>query len=415
MSVFSGLAKRFILVLLAGFCGIACNDHQEPAQIYPGLPENIRYVKLSQSLYTSTPQVVANGSNAVKFYLEFFDADRKPVTSFATPASVKLRINATDELSYPLRFQTTVPGVYTFTLEGFPEGSMLNKSVTITAIADKTYEPVKMPVIFHYIIAPGQPLDMAQVTTLLRANIDQLNRAFRNGDDSQDANAVDMKVSFELAAADPDGTQLAIPGLHLVESADNVFENKDDPKLDAVIWAGNYWSPKHYLNVWICSFTDKYSYGNFPSLAPSAADFPDFNYGVFFHASHFKTSSTETVLIHEVGHVLNLFHVFDPSCSRDPDSCDDTEQYERSYGEDAVGGLQRTSCFEVRFISDNYMDYWPNEYNTFTYDQRERVRKTLDQCPFLPTPRNGFTGGRQRVPVSNRQMPHHSRPEQGTF
>lgn len=403
------------LLTLTAIMVFKCSDDNEIHAIYQGLPENIRYVNLSQSLYTSSGTVLANGTNSVKFYLEFFDADKKQVTTFATPSTVKLKINGSDELGYPLRFQTTVPGSYTFTLQGFPEEAMLQKEITIQAIADKQYEKIEMPVIFHYIQAPGLPIDLSQMGTLLKLNADQLNRAFSNRDESQDANAVDMAASFKLATTDPSGSTLATPGLHIIENDNNVFDDKDDPDLNNIIWAGNYWSPRHYINVWICNFKDKYSYGNFPPFS-GTSDFPSINYGVFFHVNHFKTSSTKSVLVHEMGHVLNLFHVFDPSCAKDPDYCNDTEQYERGYGEDEVGGLQRTSCTGIRFISDNYMDYWPNEYNTFTFDQRERVRQTLERCPYLPTPKNsGSTGGRTVVAVSNPKMPHHTSPQQGTF
>lgn len=419
MSSRPGTLNRYangVLLTLTVVVLFKCGNDNEIHAIYPGLSEEIRYVKLSQSLYTSSSTLLANGTNSVKFYLEFFDANQKQVTTFATPSTVKLKINDSDELGYPWRFQTATPGTYTFTLQDFAEESILRKEITIQAIADKQYEKIEMPVVFHYIVAPGQLLEMSQITTLLKINEDQLNRAFSNRDDSQDANAVDMKLSFRLATTDPTGAALTTPGLHIVENENNEFDDKDDPQLEDIIWNGNYWSPKQYVNVWICNFKDKYSYGNFPPLSGGTSDFPTINYGVFFHVKHFKASSTKSVLVHEMGHVLNLYHVFDPSCAKDPDYCSDTEQYERGYEEDEVGGLQRISCTDVRFISDNYMDYWPNEYNTFTFEQRERVRRTLEQCPFLPSPKNsGSTGGRSAIAVSHPKMPHHSSPEQGTF
>ncbi len=391
-----------------------CTPEVETPIIYPGLPQNVRFAKLSLSLYTNSSTLIANGRNSLSFFLTFYDAEKKVVAQ-STPPTVKISVNGTSELSFPYKFTTTKAGTYTFSLKGFLEESVIQNEIVVKAIEDKEFSQLTLPIIFHYIIPPDQPIGADQLNSILQSNIDQLNQAFANQNDSKNASAVNFGISFELARFGPDGKTLSIPGMHVIESTDNKFENKDDPKLNSLIWAGNFWTPKKYVNVWICNFTDKFSYGNFPTLSNSKAEFPGYSYGVFFKTSHFLTSQNQSILIHEIGHILNLYHTFDPSCEVDSDFCVDTQYYKRSYEDDTPFGLQRTPCIGEKFVGVNYMDYWPNEYTTFTYDQRERVRQTIELCPFLPTPRNSASGGRVESLVSNRSMKWKIDPLLGTY
>ncbi len=404
--------STFLLLFSILFFG--CEPEEETPIIYPGLLENVRFAKLSLSFYTNSSTLIANGKNSLSFFLTFYDADKNILTQ-STPPTVKITVNGTSELSFPYKFTTTKPGTYTFSLKGFLEESVIQSEIVVKAIEDKEVAQLTLPVIFHYIIPPDQPIGIDQLNSILRSNIDQLNQAFANQNDSKNASAVNLGISFELARFGPDGKVLTLPGMHVIESTDNKFENKDDPKLNSLIWAGNYWAPKKYVNVWICNFIDKFSYGNFPTLSNSNAEFPGYSYGVFFKTSHFLTSQTQSILVHEMGHILNLYHTFDPSCETDSDFCADTQYYKRSYEDDTPFGLQRTPCFGEKFVGVNYMDYWPNEYNTFTYDQRERVRKTIELCPFLPTPRNSASGGRIDTLVSNLKMSWKIYPDRGTY
>ena len=402
-------------LLLFSILLFGCKPEEETPIIYPGLPENVRFVKLSLSLYTNSSTLIANGKNSVSFFITYYDANHNILTQ-PTPPSVRIKVNGSTELAYPFKFSTIESGNYTFSLKGFLESSLLEKKITLKAIEDKDVSPVILPIIFHYIIPPSQNVDKAQFNSLLQSNIDQLNQAYENKNNSKNSSAVDIGITFKLAINAPDGKVLDVPGLHTVESIENKFDDKDDPELNNIIWAGNYWSPKKYVNVWICNFTDKYSYGNFPRLSNSSSEFPDYSYGIFFKSDHFYSSYSQSIIVHEFGHILNLFHTFDPSCDFDSDYCADTQYYKRSYSDDYVGGLQRTPCFGEKFIGVNYMDYWPNEYNTFTSDQRERIRETINLCPFLPTPKNNASsGGRVEKLVSSRTMSWKIYPERGTY
>lgn len=210
------------ILLLFSILFFGCTPEEETPIIYPGLPENVRFAKLSLSLYTNSSTLIANGKNSLSFFLTFYDADKNVLTQ-PTPPAVKVLVNGTTELLHPFKFTTTKPGKYTFTLKGFLEGSLIQREITVTAIEDKEIPQVVLPIIFHYIIPPGQNVDKAQFNSLLRTNIDQLNQAFENKNDSKNSSSVNIGISFKLATKSPDGKSLEVPGLHLVESADNKF------------------------------------------------------------------------------------------------------------------------------------------------------------------------------------------------
>jgi hypothetical protein len=360
---------------------------EELAPIMPNLLPEVRYVSLVPDEYSAQPTMVANGKSTMRFTINQYDRDKKLLFK-NIPFDTKILVNGKDILTNPFVFKTSEPGKYVFTLDGFPKSALLQESVTVTALADQQFEEFTIPIVFHYLVQTGITPDLPQIRKMLDLHVAHMNRSYRNDFGSKDPNSVDIQINFEAAKTDPEGQPLDIPGLDLINTQKIRFKDSDDDALHKLIWDGNFWSPKKYINVWISEFEENYSWARFPFLGSSSSEFPTNAFGVFFNVRHFNYERGISILIHEVGHMLNLYHNFSSVCGRDIDECPDTYDYQRDYSKDYKGGLIRNSCDLIEFPGVNYMDYYPTEYNTFTFEQRERMRKTVNLCPFLPTPRN---------------------------
>ncbi len=378
-----------------------CTD-PETLNVHPALPENIQFVRLNKSLYGNTPTLVANGMNTLSFFLEFFDKDMNELT-YNAGTKISVLVNESTKLTYPYRFSTLQPGIYQFTLDGVKEEAIIGPKVLVNAIADESFDPIILPVVFHYMVPEGVVISegVAQgIQNTLNVNLSSANKAFADQFNSYDPNRAKMYLSFQAATTDPDGSTLERLGLHLVQAGEVSFADPDDPQLQALIWNGNYWPPKEYLNVWVVPMDTKYSYGKFPAGGGSG-DYPNFAYGVYLNQKHYANSDSH-VLTHELGHLLHLYHVFSENCSPDPDQCSDTNAYSRVYSAEYEGGFEKVDCDGLSFVSSNYMDYYPSKNNTFTFQQRKRVWVTLDSYPFLPTPVNQSLPGGGRVTRTRR-------------
>lgn len=380
-------AQRYlfsILILLAFSC---VSESDDPGPIGGNYLDNVRYLKLELIDFPSDPVLIANGVNSVKFTISQFDKDKKFLFR-NIPTNTILRVNGQPVLRAPFVFQTTEPGNYSFEVEGIPAGRFLEPTVELKAIAEKTYPALTMPVIFHFIAAPSAGVNLAYLKGLIDFHLEEMNRAYSNGDGATDPSAVNAGLKFVPVTMDPEGNLLEIPGLDVIRSDKFKFKNSEDKDLHNLIWNGNFWPPRKMINVWISDFEERYSWARFPFLGISNSDFPTNAFGIFFNLSMFTETRIRSVMVHETGHLLNLYHNFQSQCSTDIDQCSDTYDYERDFDKTWTGGLIRKSCGGFEFSSTNYMDYYPSRFNTFTYQQRERMRRTIDLCPFLPTPKN---------------------------
>lgn len=381
----------------------SCSEDEGPLQpIHPSLLDEVRYVSLVPDAYSNQEIMVLNGQASFGLTMHQFDRDKKLLYKNLPQSSV-VRVSDGTLLKYPFQFKPKSTGRYTFTLEGYPARNVIQSSVSVVVLDDMAYDQVTMPVIFHYFASPDESVPVAEMSVVIAAQLEKVNRAYANQNGSRDPNCVDSHISFVPATEDPEGGPLVAPGLNIVRSAQVKFKDSNDDKLHEIIWDGNFWSPRRYVNVWLARFEGNYSWARFPYYGATSAEFPSSAYGTFLKYEHLPFAS---VLAHEFGHMLNLYHNFDDECRSDVDLCRDTRDYQRDYSSDFKGGLVRQDCKGVEFTGVNYMDYYPTENNTFTYEQRKRMRTTLVQCPFLPTPANqaGRSAARRSHPKMSWQV-----------
>lgn len=245
---------------------------------------------------------------------------------------------------------------------------------------------VTIPVVVHVVYnTSAQNISAAQV----QSQIQVLNEDFRrlNADrtntpaDFQPV-AADIGVEFCLASVDPAGNPTS--GITRTSTTKTSFGTNDAVKFDAQ-GGKNAWPADQYLNIWVCVIGGGIlGYAQFPGGA-AATD------GVVIDYRYFGTTGTASApfdlgrtATHEVGHWLNLRHIWgDGPCQFD-DFVDDTPaaggpNYTGAPctypGPNSCTGKGKDKGNDLPDMFQNYMDYSDDGcMNLFTFGQRDRMQ-----------------------------------------
>ena len=227
---------------------------------------------------------------------------------------------------------------------------------------------VTIPVVFHIVYkTSAQNISDAQI----QSQLDVLNDDFRRMNSDANNNwgqATDTEIEFCLATVDPNGN--ATDGIQRRATNKPSFSSNDFMKfnnkggLDA-------WPADDYLNFWVCNLgSGLLGYAQFPG-GPANTD------GVVCDYQYVGTIGTATApfdlgrtATHEVGHWLNLRHIWgDGGCTVDDFVADTPQSDGANYG-CATGHV---SCGTVDMV-ENYMDYSDDAcMNLFTVGQSVRM------------------------------------------
>jgi Pregnancy-associated plasma protein-A/Secretion system C-terminal sorting domain/Fibronectin type III domain len=179
---------------------------------------------------------------------------------------------------------------------------------------------VTIPVVVHVVYNTAtQNISDAQINS----QIDILNNDYRklNADISSvpsafSALAADCEVNFCLAQRTPTGA--STNGIVRVSTTTTSFSSNDRVKSSST-GGDNAWDATQYLNIWVCNLGGGLlGYAQFPG-GPASTDGVVINYTAFGNtgtaASPYNLGRTAT---HEVGHWLNLRHIWgDATCGDD--------------------------------------------------------------------------------------------------
>ncbi len=238
---------------------------------------------------------------------------------------------------------------------------------------------ITIPVVIHVLYRNStENISTAQI----QSQIEVLNEDFRRTNSDADntwSQAADTQIEFCLATVDPNGnsttgiTRKQVTREDWGGSAENAMKKLSSGGV-------NPWDTTQYLNMWVCP---KLSAPGFNNLL-GFAQFPGGNAatdGVVMGYKYFGKIGTATApfelgrtTTHEVGHFLNLRHIWgDGGCGVD-DFVTDTPE-----SDDSNTGCVPThvSCGSTDMVQ-NYMDYSDDScMNLFTTGQKNRMRAIL--------------------------------------
>lgn len=267
------------------------------------------------------------------------------------------------------RFYNSHPGARERTLQ-------IKESLAKKTKSNRTQsQPYIIPIVFHVVHNYGtENISDAQIHDAVRI----LNEDFqaRNADTSLIVNdfknlKADCQMEFRLAKIDPNGN--CTNGIVRRASA-LTNSGEDNVKTDQ-------WDPTKYLNVWVVANISfgAAGYAYYPSTADS---WPEID-GVVILSTYVGSIGTGTpytsrALTHEVGHWMELSHVWgdtnDPGVSCGDDWVSDTPETKGWTGCNLNGSVCNQGVIEN---VQNYMEYSYCE-RMFTLGQRDRMQDVLN-------------------------------------
>ncbi|UTW66832.1 T9SS type A sorting domain-containing protein [bacterium SCSIO 12643] len=242
---------------------------------------------------------------------------------------------------------------------------------------------ITIPVVFHVLYAnEDQNLPDDQIM----AQLDVLNRDFRR----QNADTIltpqrfksisaDTEIEFCLATQKPDGQ----PTNGIIRQQTDIPNIGNTNKYYRPTQGGSQiWDPRYYLNIWVCEITDTLlGFTYLPGEAQPNYDGVVLNYKVCGDKSYIPAPfNMGRTLVHEIGHWLNLQHVWGPQdgCQYD-DGIADTPPQEKSNSKCPNTVVLSCNNGPNGDMWVNYMDYTYDQCQTaFTYGQKNRMLGTLN-------------------------------------
>lgn len=226
-------------------------------------------------------------------------------------------------------------------------------------------------------------------TEQIQSQIAALNRDYRMrnpnvGDTPRDFldRTADTGIEFCLASVDPQGrptTGITRRQTGWANVSNIVASDGRRRVCYSTLGGQDAWDTKRYLNIWVARIGGGiFGFASYPNTAPEAED------GVFIEPRFFGTIGTVEApqnqgrtVTHEVGHYLNLLHLWgrtESNCS-DDDFVDDTPLQRDPFR--GCPTFPQVSCSN-RAMFMNFMDYTDDACMTcFTIGQRERMLASI--------------------------------------
>lgn len=241
----------------------------------------------------------------------------------------------------------------------------------------RSEKTIIIPVVFHVLFNTTSEKITKDV---LQSQIDVLNEDFQRLNADQTnlwSQAANVNIEFRLATVAPDKS--ATDGMLHKFTNKSFFQANDDMMFDSK-GGSNAWPTDQYLNIWVCDlFGNKIGYAQLPGGGAFETDGVVLDYlavGRTYNSSKFGLGRTGT---HEVGHWLNLRHIWgDGDCDKDDFVADTPPSSYPTFGCQS----DKTTCGSLD-MTGNFMDYSNDQcMNLFTEGQKNRMRALFNTGGF---------------------------------
>lgn len=253
---------------------------------------------------------------------------------------------------------------------------------------------ITIPVVVHVVWnTAAENISDAQILS----QIEVLNEDFRRLNSDADnvwGQAADTEIEFCLANVDPNGN--ATTGITRTQTSNTSFSTNDNVKFTSS-GGKDAWPSSSYMNMWICDISGGIiGYAQFPG-GPASTDGIVVDYtttgNIGTATAPFDLGRTAT---HEVGHYLNLRHIWgDGGCGASDFVADTPDSDGPNYG----CNTSTVSCGTTDMVQ-NYMDYTDDDcMNLFTAGQTSRMRALFNSGGFRASLLNSTACGTPAEPT----------------
>ena len=252
-------------------------------------------------------------------------------------------------------------------------------------ISNKTI--ITIPVVIHVVWnTNAENISDAQIFS----QMDVLNADFRrtnvdaiNTPSVWQSVATDSEIDFCLATTDPNG--VATTGITRTQTSQTSFSINGSDMKSSSSGGIDPWDQDDYLNIWVCDLS-----GGILGYATPPSNFNNPEDGVVIGYKYFGTIGTVQspynkgrTATHEVGHWLNLDHIWGNGSNCGNDNVSDTPTQEEENYSCPSFPHNANSCGTTNANGDmfmNYMDYTNDAcMNMFTSGQKTRMISAINQ------------------------------------
>lgn len=252
------------------------------------------------------------------------------------------------------------------------------------------YQPVIIPIVIHVVYNETTSLFQNLPDSVIQQQIGVINRDFNllNSDTSTLTDTLkqlpdDFKIVFKLVTQDSLGNPHS--GIIRVQTNKTNFGYWDNAVKFDSLGGSDPWDTKKYMNIWVCDLGGGLlGYSQFPG-GNDRTDGNVIDYAVvgnqLYPWTYGPAYAGGRVLVHEIGHWLNLFHPWGNSGACSEDYVDDTGlQDGPTYPNYGCPDTSFSNCApSEREAVKIYMDYCGDSCMVmFTKGQVERGRIALD-------------------------------------
>jgi Pregnancy-associated plasma protein-A/Secretion system C-terminal sorting domain/Fibronectin type III domain len=214
----------------------------------------------------------------------------------------------------------------------------------------------------------------------IRSQIQVLNRDFNqlNTDITKTPSVfrgqiANCEIDFALALRTPEGFPTNGIARTMTTGANQWSQNDEVKYTDK--GGDDAWDATRYLNIWICNMdSDLLGYASFPGYR-SASDGIVINYKAFGTLGTARAPyNLGRTLVHEIGHWLNLLHLWGDEICGDDRVSDTPPQRAATYGLNNFPRYDQCLTERNLVMSMNFMDYcYDDQMFFFTKGQKERM------------------------------------------